>query len=84
MLCIHFQSLFFFLGERLGCYVHVFNPCSSFSLFSLNSRRRRTEQYATRGVMVSTSAFLACHQCKSAGSSLAWGLNFRTLVYGIF
>ena len=29
----------------------------------------------TRGVMVSTSAFLACHQCYCAGSSLAWGLN---------
>ena len=38
----------------------------------------------TRGVTVSTSAFLACHQCHSAGSSLAWGLNFRALVCGIF
>ena len=32
---------------------------------------------ATRGVTVSTSAFLAYHQCYSAGSSLAWGLNLR-------
>ena len=39
---------------------------------------------ATRGVTVSTSAFLACHQCYCAGSSLAWGLNLRALVCGIF
>ena len=32
---------------------------------------------ATRGVTVSVSAFLACHQCYCAGSSLAWGLNLR-------
>ena len=37
----------------------------------------------TRGVMLSTSAFLACHQCYCAGSSLAWGLNLRALVCGI-
>ena len=39
---------------------------------------------ATRGVTVSTSAFLACHQCYCAGSSLAWGLNLRSVVCGIF
>ena len=39
---------------------------------------------ATHGVMVSTSAFLACHQCYCPGSSLAWGLNVRALVCGIF
>ena len=39
---------------------------------------------ATHDVTVSTSAFLACHQCYCAGSSLAWGLNFRVLVRGIF
>ena len=38
----------------------------------------------TRGVTVSTSAFLACHQCYCAGSSLAWGLNLRAVVCGIF
>ena len=38
----------------------------------------------TRGVTVSMSAFLACHQCYCAGSSLAWGLNLRAVVYGIF
>ena len=32
---------------------------------------------ATRGVTVSMSAFLTCHQCYCAGSSLAWGLNLR-------
>ena len=37
----------------------------------------------TRGVTVSASAFLACHQCCFAGSSLAWGLNLRALVCGI-
>ena len=37
-----------------------------------------------RGVTVSMSAFLACHQCYCAGSSLAWGLNLRAVVCGIF
>ena len=35
---------------------------------------------ATRGVLVSTCAFLACHQCWSVDVSL----NFRVLVCGIF
>ena len=39
---------------------------------------------ATRGVTVSMSAFLACHQCCCAGLSLAWGLNRRAVVCGIF
>ena len=39
---------------------------------------------ATRGVMDSMSAFLACHQCYCAGSSPVWGLNLRALVCGIF
>ena len=39
---------------------------------------------ATRGVRVSMSAFLACHQCYCVGSSLAWGLNLRAVVCGIF
>ena len=40
---------------------------------------------ATRGVVVSRSAFLAstCHQCKSAGSNLGWDLNFWALACGI-
>ena len=44
--------------------------------------RRTLNTGATRGVTVSMSAFLACHQC--AGSSLAWGLNLRAVVCGIF
>ena len=36
------------------------------------------------GVTVCMSAFLACHQCYCAGSSLAWGLNLRAVVCGIF
>ena len=40
---------------------------------------------ATRGVTVSMSAFLVCHHhCYCAGSSLAWGLNLRAVVCGIF
>ena len=39
---------------------------------------------ATRGVTVSMSAFLACHQCYCAGSSLVWGLNLQAVVCGIF
>ena len=39
---------------------------------------------ATRGVTVSMSTFLACHQCYCAGSSLSWGLNLRAVVCGIF
>ena len=38
---------------------------------------------STRGVMVSTPAFLTCHQSYSAGSSRGWDLNFRALVCGI-
>ena len=36
------------------------------------------------GVAVSMSAFLACHQCYCAGSSLSRGLNLRAVVCGIF
>ena len=38
---------------------------------------------ATRGAMVTTSAFLACHPCYSEGSSLGWGWNFQALACGI-
>ena len=37
-----------------------------------------------RGVMVSMSAVLVCHQCWSAGPGLGWGFNFWTSVCGIF
>ena len=36
---------------------------------------------ATRGVTVSMSAFLACHQCYCAGSSLGWGLNLNYMAF---
>ena len=39
---------------------------------------------STRGVTVSMSAFLACHECYCTSSSLAWGLNLRAVVCGIF
>ena len=38
---------------------------------------------ATRGVIVRMSAFLACHQWYSAGSSLGWDLNFQAVVCGL-
>ena len=44
----------------------------------------RGERGTTRGVTVSMFAFLACHQCYCAGLSLAWGLNLRAIVCGIF
>ena len=44
---------------------------------------RREGGRATRGVTVSMSAFLACHQCYCAGSSLAGGLDLRAVVCGI-
>ena len=47
-------------------------------------RRWLLHEEATRGVTVSMFAFLACHQCYCAGSSLAWGLNLRAVVCGIF
>ena len=46
--------------------------------------RKENGYGATRGVTVGTSAFLACHQYYCASSSLAWGLNLRALVCGIF
>ena len=42
------------------------------------------EEGATRGVAVSMSAFLACHQCYCAVSSLVWGLNLQAVVCDIF
>ena len=42
-----------------------------------------SHEIATRGVTVSTSAFLACHQCCCEGSGFAWGWNLRALVCGI-
>ena len=44
----------------------------------------QSQSGAMRGVMVSMSAFLACHQYYCTGSSLAWGLNLWAVVCGIF
>ena len=49
-----------------------------------STQRVAWEEGATRSITVSTPAFLACHQCYCAGSSLAWGWNLRTVVRGIF
>ena len=46
--------------------------------------RRCVTVGTTCGVTISMSAFLACHQCYCAGSNLAWGLNLRAVVCGIF
>ena len=46
------------------------------------SARRGLER--RRGVTVSTSAFLACHQCYCAVLSLVWGLNLQAVVCGSF
>ena len=48
------------------------------------SKKKKKKKKQTRGVTVSMSAFLACHQCYCEGSSLAWGLNLRAVVCGIF
>ena len=40
--------------------------------------------FVTRGVAVSTSALLACHQCLGADSSLGLGLNFLASICRIF
>ena len=46
---------------------------------------RPTSPHTDRSVWCnSTSAFPACHQCYCAGLSLAWSLNLRVLVCGIF
>ena len=47
-------------------------------------RDNLTHNGATRGVTASMSAFLACHKCYCVGLSLAWGLNLRAVVCGIF
>ena len=61
---------------------HPLNLCLFVCLFVLSCCLQT--HGATCGVTVSMSAFLACHQCYCAGPSLAWGLNLRALVCGIF
>ena len=54
------------------------------SYFGMRLVDLKAKIWATRGVTLSTSAFLACHQCYCAGSSLAQGFNLRVLVSDIF
>ena len=69
------------LDLPLDCPVQTARPCWDSSVertapLELNSTAgRRVVCGATRGVTVSMSAFLVCHQCYCAGSSLDWGLN---------
>ena len=66
--------------ERDGANMHQYpNP-----YYSSGPNLQEEENEVIRGVMLSMSAFLACHQCYCAGSSLAWGLNLWALVCGIF
>ena len=55
-----------------------------FKIVATDSRKLRVKRGVTCDVTVSMSAFLACHQCYCAGSSLVWGLNLRAVVCGIF
>ena len=52
--------------------IHPSVACS----YNLNvGHQTQTFQLGNACVTVSMSAFLACHQCYCAGSSLAWGLS---------
>ena len=79
------------VGGRLSCCWYVATSyCPSWNkvcnLWPWVTKQRSAFSIfgATRGVTVSMSAFLACHHCYCAGSSLAWGLNLRAVVCGIF
>ena len=67
-----------------GMEPHVSGSCGGRFTTGPLRRSGQASNTATRGVTVSMSAFLACHQCYCAGSSLAWGLNLRAVVCGIF
>ena len=82
-----------FLGNGVRSHVNSKGkiPCTGKILLRRGSNPQRCikpddepNNGATSGVTVSTSAFLACHQCCCAGFSLTWGLNLRALVCGIF
>ena len=77
------QSGFAATGSRGRLEVDVVSTCESL-WFSLCVMMFGMNCGAMRGVTVSMSAFLACHQCYCAGSSLAWGMNLRAVVCGIF
>ena len=78
-----FFSLALFVLSFVRSFAHLFVRSLLLSFF-LSFVRSLIVFGATRGVTVSMSAFLACHQCYCAGSSLAWGLNLRAVVCGIF
>ena len=63
---------------------HKLQAGTSALVFSQSSYSTWTMFGMFCGVTVSMSAFLACHQCYCTGSSLAWGLNLRAVVCGIF
>ena len=69
----HVSNQFQLLWQRVAWLAESNTVWVSFSLI-------RKKIGATRGVTVSTSAFLACHQCCCSGSSLTWGLNLWDLV----
>ena len=82
------------LSELLFCFVFVVEDLPFTSTFVVVSQKDMTwlmdksfwdiTAGAKRGVTVSMSASLACHQWYCAGSRLAWGLNLRAVVCGIF
>ena len=72
------------LGDRIKNVSGSTNSWEGLSTSVTCHRNILTYLVATSGVTVSMSAFLACHQCYCAGSSLAWGLNLRAVVCGIF
>ena len=74
----------FCLNVGRGWLAEVIDRYGRACLFTGHSHTIYYTSYAPCGVTVSTSAFLACHQCYCAGSSLAWDLNLRALVCGIF
>ena len=61
-------------GNKVSVKQNMLTPCSPTHVSSDK----------TRCVTFSMSAFLTCHQCYCAGSSLAWGLTLRAVVCGIF
>ena len=75
------------LSEVYTCYLNVPKTATTEAIEGYRycpEAVRNESSGATRGVTVSVSAFLACHPCYCAGSSLAWGLNLRAVVCGIF
>ena len=64
--------------------IQAYAPTIDYDKDDIEDFYDQLQEGATRGVKVSMSAFLACHQYCCAGSSLAWDLNLRAAVCGIF